>query len=270
MSVAVRLDATPASATPERARRDTVPITVVMPTLNEAGQITAAVQGLQWADQVIVVDGGSRDGTAALAAAAGATVLIVAGQTIAAQRNAGIEAAHNEWILALDADERTTAALRSEIAEVIRQPRHDAYTIRFQNYFLGRELRHGPYGRDWHVRLFQRDRRYRLANVHERLEAISDVGSLKGRIVHRPFRDLPHYVTKVLRYANWGAQDIRARGRHVSVTHVVIRPPWRFARDYLILGGWMDGVPGFLVSAFAGVGTLLKYGYAVAEQTARE
>jgi glycosyltransferase involved in cell wall biosynthesis len=270
MSVAVRFEATPVTATPVRTSRVAVPVTVVIPTFNEADQITAAVQSLQWADQVIVVDGGSDDGTAALAAAAGASVITVVGQTIAAQRNAGIVAARNDWILALDADERASTALRLELAAVVRHPTHAAYTIRFQNFFLGRELRHGPYGRDWHIRLFQRNRRYRIANVHERLEPIADVGALTGRIIHRPFRDLPHYLTKVIRYARWGAQDVQSRGCRVSAAHLVIRPLWRFGRDYIILGAWMDGLPGFLVSAFAGVGTLLKYGYVAAEQTTCE
>jgi cellulose synthase/poly-beta-1,6-N-acetylglucosamine synthase-like glycosyltransferase len=88
-----------------------VPVTVVIPTLDEGVQIAQAVADLWWADQVIVVDGGSRDETAALAAEAGAMVIVVTGQTIADQRNAGIAAARNEWILALDADERASPQL---------------------------------------------------------------------------------------------------------------------------------------------------------------
>ncbi|HTR77929.1 MAG TPA: hypothetical protein VMH39_07450, partial [Gemmatimonadaceae bacterium] len=168
------------------------------------------------------------------------------------------------------ADERATEGLRREIVSVVANPTHEAYSIKFRNLFLGRELRHGPYGRDWHIRLFRRDRRYTMSNVHERLEPIADVGTLDGLIVHRPFRDFPHYLSKVVRYAKWGAQDIQRRGCRISIAQLVVRPIWRFIRDYVILRGWMDGVPGFLVSAFAGVGTLLKYSYVLAEQRARE
>ncbi len=93
-----------------------VAVSVVMPTLNEAAQIGQAVADLSWANEVIVVDGGSTDRTAAIAEAAGARVMVVCGETIAAQRNAGIEAARNRWILALDADERVTSQLRAEIS----------------------------------------------------------------------------------------------------------------------------------------------------------
>src|SRR3954463_5915111 len=93
-------------------------VTVVMPTLNEAAQIAQAVGDLAWADEVIVVDGGSTDNTVNLAKGAGARVITLEGETIGAQRNAGIDAARNRWILALDADERVTPQLRLEIAKV--------------------------------------------------------------------------------------------------------------------------------------------------------
>src|SRR5690242_18379076 len=83
-----------------------LPLTVVIPTLNESAQIAQAIADVAWADEVIVVDGGSTDDTVSLAQCAGAHVLVVTGTTIAGQRNAGIEAARNQWVLALDADER--------------------------------------------------------------------------------------------------------------------------------------------------------------------
>jgi glycosyltransferase involved in cell wall biosynthesis len=249
---------------------DPVPLSLVVPTLNEASQITEFVRSLDWVDEVIVVDGGSNDGTPDLAGAAGARVLTVAGQTIAAQRNAGIAAARHPWILVLDADERATPELRAAVARAVAHPTHAAYRARSRSFFLGRELRRGRYGHDWHIRLFSRERRFLISNVHEHLEPIADVGTLDGRVLHRPFRDLPHYIAKVVRYARWGAEDLRARGRHVSVIDLVFRPAWRFVRDYIILGGWMDGLPGFLVCAFAAVGTLMKYSYAIADQMRTE
>src|SRR5258708_31721296 len=186
-----------------------VPVTVVIPTRDEAAQIAEAISALRWAAEVIVVDGESTDGTAALAAAAGALMIDGGTRTIGAKRNLGIGGATNEWVLALDADERVTDELRARIEAVIqtRSPSHAAYRIRFRNFFLGKELKHGPYGRDWHVRLFTRDRRYTTTNVHEGLETIADVGEISEPIHHRPFRDFPHYVRKVVQYARWGADD---------------------------------------------------------------
>ncbi len=240
-----------------------VAVSIVIPTLNEAAQIREAVADLSWANEVIVVDGGSADGTASIAEAAGARVIVLTGQTIAAQRNAGIEAARNRWILALDADERATMQLRAEISQVAngRNPTHAAYRMKFRNHYLGRELRHGPWGRDWHVRLFTNERRYVSNRVHEHLEAIEDVGTLTGPVVHHPYRDLAHHVTKIVKYARWGAEDLHARGREARMRDLVGRPAWRFVRDYFVYAGWRDGSVGFVASALSSFASFLKYAF---------
>jgi glycosyltransferase involved in cell wall biosynthesis len=240
-----------------------VAVSVVIPTLNEAAQISQAVRDLSWANEVIVVDGGSNDGTPSIAEASGAHVILLPGQTIAAQRNAGIEAARNRWILALDADERATAQLRAEVSQVVagRNPTHAAYRMKFRNHYLGRELRYGPWGRDWHVRLFTNERRYVCHRVHEHLEAIDDVGALTGPIVHHPYRDLAHHVSKIVKYARWGADDLHARGRKARMRDLAARPAWRFFRDYVMYAGWRDGSVGFVASALSSFAAFLKYAF---------
>src|SRR5206468_4638829 len=99
-----------------------IPISVVIPTLNESVRLGKLLPTLSWADDVVVVDGGSTDDTTAVARAGGARVLEVRGQTIGAQRNAGIEAARHRWILALDADEMPTAELREDLAAPAEKP----------------------------------------------------------------------------------------------------------------------------------------------------
>jgi glycosyltransferase involved in cell wall biosynthesis len=238
----------------------------VIPVRDEAFQIADAVSALDWAAEVIVVDGDSNDQTGLIARKAGATVIDAGAVTIGAKRNAGIQAARHRWILALDADERVTDELRQRIERIVSAPDHSAYRIRFRNFFLGRELTHGNYGRDSHVRLFTNDRRYTEAHVHEHLTAVEDIGEIDEPIIHRPFRDFPHYIRKVVLYARWGADDIRVRGRRVGYRDVLVRPAWRFVRDYLLRGSFLDGFPGFLVCAYAGVGTFLKYCYAFVDQ----
>lgn len=256
----VQLSPLPANQDPDRAP-GCAPLTVVVPTLNEAAQIVDALTDLAWADEIIVVDGGSSDETVALAESAGARTLTVRGQTIAAQRNAGIAAARNNWVLALDADERVSRELRAEIDGVVdgRGSRFAAYKVKFQNYYLGRELRHGPWGRDWHVRLFTRERRYVCDRVHEHLEPIANVGTLHGTILHTPYRDVSHHVAKIVRYASWGADDLQARGRRADLWQLMARPAWRFGRDYILLSGWRDGAVGFIAAVLSAFAAFLKY-----------
>lgn len=251
-------DLAPALALAPAAR---VPVSIIIPTLNEARGMRQTLSALEWADEVIVVDGGSTDDTTTIARRAGARVLVVPGVTIAAQRNAGISIARHPWILALDADEQVTDELRASLASLASSPTKEpsAFRVRSRNWHMGRELRHGPWGRDWKVRVFSRERRFVDKRVHENLDALSDVGTLDGALLHHPYRDLSHQVLKIAKYAQWAAQDLRARGRKARIWDLITRPSWRFIRDYLLLSGWRDGAAGFVVSTVSAFSVFLKY-----------
>jgi glycosyltransferase involved in cell wall biosynthesis len=263
MTEAAQTDVSTADPTAnlQLAAAERVPVSVVMPTLNEAAGLRETLASLEWADEVIVVDGGSSDDTTSIAREAGARVLVVPGVTIAAQRNAGIAVARHNWILALDADERVTDELRASLASLAGSPAGgpSAFRIRSRNWHMGRELRHGPWGRDWKVRVFSRERRYADQRVHEHLEALKEVGTLEGALLHHPYRDLSHQVFKIATYAQWGAQDLRARGRRARIWDLITRPGWRFVRDYVMMSGWRDGAAGFVVSTVSAFSVFLKY-----------
>jgi glycosyltransferase involved in cell wall biosynthesis len=246
-----------------------VPITVVIPTLDEAAHIGPCLAHLAWADEVIVADGGSHDDTVALARGAGAVVLERSGPTIAAQRNAAIGIARNEWVFALDADERFTDELREEVDRTIGAPAHQAYQVRRRNLYLGRELTRGHWGRDWVTRLFRRDRRYVERRVHEHLERLDDVGRLQGALLHEPYRDLAEQVEKMNRYARWAAEDLYERGRRASAWQLCTRPATRFLRAYLFEGAIGDGRRGLVTSALGAYSAFLKYAHLWALESGR-
>lgn len=237
----------------------TVPVTVVIPTLDEAAQIADCVRHLDWAGEVLVADGGSADGTPDLARAAGATVVAGAFATIAAQRNAAIARARHDWVFALDADERVSPALAGEIATVVAVPRHDVYRVRRRNVYLGREVRHGGWGRDWVSRLFRRERRYIERRVHEGLGPLADAGALREPLDHTPYRDLAHHLRKVDRYSVLAVLDLADRGRRARLVDVVLRPPARFLWMYGMQLGLLDGWRGAVLAGFGAFSVFLKY-----------
>lgn len=238
-----------------------VPVTVVVAALNEGSRIESAIAALGWADEVIVADGGSTDATCAVAHAAGARVVELAEGTIGKQRNAGIAAARNEWILALDVDERVTERLVEEMRTAITAPGADAYRINYRNFYLGRELRHGHWGSDSHVRLFRRGYRYTENRVHERVQVSRETGTLEGHILHHPYRDLQHHLQKMVRYARWGAEDLHERGRRAGPWELLMRPGWRFFREFVLTRGYREGSFGLLMAGLSATSTFLKYAF---------
>lgn len=238
-----------------------VPLSIVIPVLNEGDQIGDCVRHLAWADEVLVADAGSTDGTVAAARDAGATVLERTGPTIAAQRNAAIAVARNQWVFALDADERIPTPLRNELAAVVRAPAHPVYRVRRRNFYLGRELTRGRWGKDWVIRLFTRDRRYVERRVHEGLEAVANPGTLAAPLEHTPYRDLAHQIEKMNRYARWGAEDLFDEGVRAGLWDLSGRPLARFLRAYLVQGGIRDGRFGFVTSVLGGYTAFLKYAH---------
>jgi glycosyltransferase involved in cell wall biosynthesis len=238
-----------------------VPLTVVIPTLNEADQIADCIGRVAWADEVIVADAGSTDATVSVARGLGARVLEHTGPTIAAQRNAAIAAARNQWVLAVDADERVSEQLQEEIARVLRRPAHPAYRIRRRNFYLGKELSRGHWGKDWVTRLFTRERRYIERRVHEALEPVPDPGLMEGYLDHAPYRDLSHQLDKMNRYARWGAEDLYQAGRRAGVWDLIGRPLGRFLRSYFLHGSCWDGRFGVVASVLGAYTAFLKYAH---------
>jgi len=241
------------------------PLTVVIPTLNEAGQIGDCVRQLSWAGEVIVVDAGSNDGTVASARAAGARVLDDVEPGIAAQRNAGIAAAKHEWVFALDADERVGPALAAELAEVVSAPRHAAYRVKRRNVFHGAVLRRGHWGRDWVLRLFRRGRRFGGKAAHPGLELpaseASAIGALTNELDHTPYRDLSHHLEKIVLYGRMGAAELAAKGRRASFSDVTLRPAFRFWRDYVLHGSILDGRLGVIHAGMSAASVFFKYAF---------
>jgi len=238
-----------------------LPLSVVIPTLNEAGNISACIASVPFADEVLVADAGSSDGTVEAARAAGATVLERTGPTIAAQRNAAIARARNRWVLALDADERATPELAAELAEVLVAPRHAAYRIRRRNFYLGVEQASGSWGRDRVLRLFPNDLRYQERRVHEGFPPVENLGDLTAPILHHPYRSLGHHLEKLTRYAEWGAADLWEQGVRATWSDLALRPAWRFVKAYVVEGGLLEGRMGVVHAALGAYAGFLKYAY---------
>ncbi|HOJ15429.1 MAG TPA: glycosyltransferase family 2 protein, partial [Deltaproteobacteria bacterium] len=217
--------------------------------------IEACLQSVTWADEILVVDSFSTDTTLEIARRYTDRILRHEYVYSAAQKNWAIPKASNEWVLVVDADERVTPGLRQEIADLLEQgPSFDGYWIPRRNFLFGREIRHSGWGSDSVLRLFKRDvGRYRDKRVHAEVE-ISPAGRLRHHLEHHSVPSLADWVAKINRYSTWKARDKHEKGMAAPLVHLVVRPPARFLKDFVLRRGFMDGWRGFVIaslSAFA-------------------
>lgn len=243
-----------------------VPVTVVIAAKNEARHIRACVESAaSWAGEVLVVESGSTDDTAHIAAEAGATVFTHPFRTIGAQRNAAVERAVYDWVLVVDADERVTPELAAAVARVVaasapgERAAPDAYRVPRRNFFLGREIRHGGWERDRPVRLFRRHLRYDERPVHEHVVTTAAPATLDAPLLHYTYDSLDQYFEKLERYSRWWAEQSFAKGRRASPLAILLRPPARFVTMYVLRLGFLDGVHGLVLAMLAATSVAAKY-----------
>ncbi len=248
----------PASSTHSSARRQ--PFSVAIITLNAASQLQACLESAAFADEIVVVDSGSSDGTAALAERFGARVVQQTWLGFGAQKQFAVEQARHDWVLCLDADERVTPALRQAIEQALEAPGADAYRFPRCNRFLGRYLRHGEGYPDWSLRLFDRRKgRWSDDAVHEKVVVSGVVGTLAGDLQHESAETLSGYLAKQNRYTTLAAEAAVAAGKRATAAQVVLSPLVRFIKFYVLRRGFLDGLSGFIHVAIGCVNSFAKY-----------
>ncbi|MBI5526447.1 MAG: glycosyltransferase family 2 protein [Deltaproteobacteria bacterium] len=218
---------------------------------DEEERLPECIRSLAFCDEVLVVDGGSRDRTREVAAEAGARVIERPFDDFASQHEFARAQARGEWIIWLDADERATPELAREVREVIvRGGPPAAFRVPTLNFWRDVRLRFGDAGPERHLRLFCRElcRFDPERPVHEKVVLDGPVGGLKSPIIHLAWRSLSHLACKSLRYAEDWARARHARGRRATALDVAIHPAWRFIRAYFFRLGFLDGVPGAILA----------------------
>lgn len=236
-----------------------VPISVVIPTLNEDDRINGCIDSISWAAEIIVADAGSDDRTVRFAEARGARVLTARDLTIGDQRNLAIESAKHAWILALDADELADPNLKAVVTQVVNENPRAVFSIRRRNFFEGEEIRWGGWGNDWVVRLFPRTERFDTPRVHERLASSLPVQRLAAELRHFPYKSADDFEEKMCRYSAWGAADLVESGRSFLALASWLRPPARVLRMLFLKLGILDGRRGLKLSLMAARSVRKKY-----------
>jgi glycosyltransferase involved in cell wall biosynthesis len=241
------------------------PLSVVIIARDAAGLLPACLESAAFAEEIVVVDSGSGDGTPEIALQYGAKVFHRAWLGFGRQKQFAVERASHDWVLCLDADERVSAALRESIEKVLEAPAFHAYRMPRRNRFMGRWLGHGEGYPDWSLRLFDRRfARWSSDEIHEKVVTGAAVGELKGDLLHESEETLASYLEKQNRYTTLQAEALYRAGRRAGIGRLVLSPLLRFIKFYLVRRGFLDGVPGLVHITIGCFNSFIKYAKLIA------
>jgi glycosyltransferase involved in cell wall biosynthesis len=241
-------------------------ITATIITLNEAENIRDALQSVDWADEILLVDSESTDATREIAASAGARVVVNSWPGFSQQKQFAVDHATHDWIFSLDADERVSPELRAAINE-LRQADEaklaDGYRVARRAFYLGRWIRGGGWYPDYQLRLFNR-RRGHWGNriIHESvvMDGGVTVETLRGDLLHYSMRSPEHHRQMIEeRYAPLGAEQMHIEGKRTSRLQMAAAGPLAFLRSFVLKGGFRDGTAGVTIAKMAAYHASLKH-----------
>ncbi|MBV6496797.1 MAG: hypothetical protein JFAIHJKO_01925 [Pyrinomonadaceae bacterium] len=238
-------------------------ISAVIITLNEEQNIARAIRSVRWADEVVVVDSGSTDSTRQIASELGARVIEQEWLGFGRQKQFAVDAAANDFIFSLDADEEASEELSAEIRQLLRHDSiSDGYRIPRLAVYLGREIRHGGWYPDFQLRLFDRRKgRWSDEVIHEsfKLDEGACSGQLHNDILHFTCNDISEHARMIQeRYAPLSARSMYEKGKRTSVVKILAAPVFSFFRDYVLRAGFLDGTQGVMIAGFGAYNVFLK------------
>lgn len=235
-------------------------LSVILITKNEAANIHACLESVTWADEIIVVDSGSSDNTAEIARQLGAQVYEHDWPGFGPQKNRALAYATGDWVFSIDADERVTPELRTEIEQAMRSADADGYYCPRLSQFCGMFIHHSGWYPDYVLRLFRRGAgRFSDSLVHESVQLQGRSEKLRSPLLHYSYLDKADVERKVEHYSTAAAKQMHAAGKRSSLTGAALSAGWAFLRTYIIRLGVLDGISGWQIAMMNARTTWLKY-----------
>lgn len=240
-------------------------ISVVIITKNEALNIGNTLQSLRGlTDDIVIVDSGSTDRTLEICRESGATIIETSWDGYGINKNKGVLAAKNDWILSLDADEAIDETLKAFLLSPGLADENTVGNIKFKNFYCKKRIRFGEWSGDRHVRLFNRKMaKWNEVAVHENLvsEAGMKTQMLKGNILHYTSNSREEYINKTIAYAKLNALKYHQQGKRAGFLKLRLSPAFTFLQNYIFRLGFLDGREGFLIAKTTAWYTFLKYSF---------
>jgi glycosyltransferase involved in cell wall biosynthesis len=236
-------------------------LSVCLITSNEEESLPRVLNSVQGvADEIVVVDSGSKDRTKEIAGEHGAKVITRAWTNFSEQKNAAAVAANHDWILSLDADEELSPELRNALLEwKKKEPEFSVYEFARRTRYLGAWIKHTGWYPDFQRRLFRRDSATFSGIIHEALRFEGKPGRLSGDLLHYTVRSFEEHERKVESYTTLAARQMFMAGKRDWRAAMWLATPWSFFHNFVLGLGFLDGRRGWLISRMAARSTWLKF-----------
>ncbi len=237
-------------------------LSVIIITKNESSNIRDCLNSLVGvANEVIVLDSGSTDDTCKIATECGVKVVLRDDwKGFGEQKNRALELVEKDWVLSIDADERLSPELNSEIKDVLSNPLVDCYLIPRKSWYCGRFIKHSGWRPDYVARLFKKGAAsFSTKLVHEKLEYSGPTKKLNSNLIHYSFVDFSQVLTKMDAYSTHSAQQMYQAGRRAGILSAIGHGLWSFFRTYFLKLGFLDGGQGFMLAVSNAQGSYYRY-----------
>ena len=236
-------------------------LSVIIICKNEAINILDCINSASFADEVIVLDSGSDDGTIDLVKTTTAKLLITDWPGYGVQKNRAIEAASGDWVFSLDADERISEPLVQEILSVISKEDYQVFDVPRISLYVSKFMQHSGWRPDRTKRLFKKESaKFSERMIHESLLTTYSIGHLKEPLIHYSYRDFDTVLNKINEYSSLSAKQNFLNGTtKASLKKAILHGMWAFLRTYILKAGFLDGKEGFMLAVSNAEGVYYRY-----------
>ena len=236
-------------------------ISVSIITKNEESNIKRCLNSVKWVDEIIVVDSGSTDGTLEICKNYHCKIIETEWLGFGRTKQIGVNAATNDWVLSIDADEEVSDKLKDKILELVQSTQFHAFNIKRVSYYLKKRIQYSGWQTDYPLRLFNKKYgNFNDASVHESVVIDGEnTSTIQALLYHYPYQSISSHISKINLYTQLGAQKLFDKGKGTTLIYAVLSGIVKFIKMYLIKKGFLDGKEGLILAILSGFSSTLKY-----------
>ncbi len=238
-----------------------IPVSAALIVKNEENNIRRCLNSIRWIHDIVVFDTGSTDKTPDICREYGCRILKGDWQGFGPAKQFAVSRSLHDWVLVIDADEEVSPQLQQTILSILKSPEADGYRIRRVSYYLGKQITHSGWNRDYTLRLFNRNQgSFNQKVVHESVQIPSGkIDTIHEPLFHYTYPDINTHLRKISLYTDLAAKSAVHEGKQSNLGMAMMKGKFKFLKMYFLQAGFLDGREGFILAVMSAFGVFLKY-----------